>query len=1124
MEEEAPVFEPSAPELSSFARSRGFCAACNRDSERLVWRVVDAVERPDLLDGLNAYGAPTCAECGQPGAWEDPLVLTRWSSFAPFLLVVPDGLDELTGAMRSDLDQTLAAVSRAAAEASVLIPPEPVLVVARVMAELSPDVLDELVDRRMTDRSLPEDAGLRTFVLLLEAGLVDHTAWIALGQLIHAETVEALQDLLREDDIWELDEFQRDVLKQADVLGHDLTAEAHAALRALVEAMALPEELPGAWQRYHDALSAAISPERQSELFRVAADEDGDAGERRDAAEEGMRIASSVGDPHWEALFTGIYVTLHREQTRLGPVAQRRMLELQRRALVQGRRGGDLDLQIRLMSDLAGMLMESAPADPITGLTEAVGLLAEIISIATDRGDAAMVTFHRGNLNLAVARLHRLRPTAGLSLEALLGDADAVVEARIRAGGGVDLAYSYAHRGVIRLELAKASGDGRNAEGAVEDFTDAAALAESGDPDLRATVLADLATAEIHLASLRGAAADDPLWQSALQHAGLVATDETVLPASRRGRANLSMAEALLQVDPDRSDVVTHLQEACALMTIEGDPDSLGWAANALGGACKKAERWAEAAKGYEQALDVQNFLEDLDSGGAQLSRPETVTEDDLGPVGRWAAYCLAKAGDYQRAIEILEAARCRLVGRERRAQEATLDLVERMTPGLAREFVERRRALRDCVVDHDRPALRHAVLRTVREIRSAGHPLFLRRQPLSSIGRGLDPAHPLVYLLTTPEGTVGLILSGETQDDITAVWADDLIGSDLAELTFGPGEDSLVGARSPQQIQDGLDRVLPLIGQHLMGQLARKLRDLGARAVTLIPTGALAWWPLHAAPFGADPSSGGLAEESECLWDRMPVGYLPAGIYRIERERLQSRRDTPRMLIGLGDPVGEWKPLPGARMELGAVFEVYQGDAQVVFGTGATRGFLLQHLRNPVEVHLGCHATGTTAERGGAVLHLSDGDLSFEDIDALGGELPIGTVVAAACASGTSDLAVSPDEAMNLASGFLNAGATGVVTSMWQVNDLTTALVMREFAVHTEIAGMDPMEALRAAALWLRGLSADELAGQVRQVAPDTGTRSTEASPARRPRDRRYPFSHPYFWAAMIYTGSSLI
>lgn len=1123
MEERAPASTPSASGLSSFACGRGYCAACNRESERLIWRVVDAVERPDLVDRLDSYAGPVCSECGQAGAQEDPLVLIRWSRYAPFLVIVPNGLDELTLAMRSDLDQIVAAASRAAAEASLVLPVEPVLVVARVMADLSPDVLDELVDRRMTDRSLPDDDGLRTFVLLLEAGLVDHTAWVALGQLIHAETLEALRDLLREDDIWELDEFQRDVLKQAQVLGQGLTPEANTALRALIRAMAHPEELAGAWERYREALADAISPERQWELFRVAADEEGDVVERREAAEKGMRIASSVGDAHWEALFTGIYVSLHREQARGEPAVHQRMLELQRRALVQGRLGGDLDLQIRLMSDLAGTLMESAAPDPATALTEAIGLLDEIISIEAARGHDAMVALHRGNLNLAAARLYRLKPTAGFSLEALLQDADAVVEARIEAGGDVDLAYSYAHRGVIRLELAKASEDYRQAEGAVQDFTDAFDLAGTVDSSLRTTVLQDLATAEIHLGFLRGVAADDPLWQSAFRHADLVATDETLLPAIR-GRASSSMAEALLQIDPDHPDVVLHLQRACALMTIEEDPYNLHWAAATLGRLCEKAERWAEAAEGYQQAMDVEDFLEDLDSGGPPPSRPEAMTENGIRPLGRWAAYCLAKAGDYQRAIETLEAARCRLVGRDRRAQEATLDLVERMTPGLAKEFVERRQALRDCVVDADRPALRHAVLHTVREIRSAGHPLFLRRQPLSSIGSGIDPDHPLVYLLTAPVGTVALIVSGDTQDHVSAVWSADLTSRQLAELTFTPGTESLVEARSSQQIQDGLDRVLPLIGQHLMGPLAGKLHDLGARAVTLIPTGALAWWPLHAAPIGTSSGLSEPPEQSECPWDRMPVDYLPAGVYRLGRERLQARREIPRMLIGLGDPVGDWDPLPGARMELEAVFGAYQGDAQVVFGAAATREFLLEHLSDPVDVHLGCHATGTTAELGGAVLHLSDGDLSFEDIDALGGELPIGTVVAAACASGTSDLAVSPDEAMNLASGFLNAGATGVVTSMWQIDDLATALVMREFAVYTEIARLDPMEALRAAALWLRRLRADELVGQLAQLARDVGAASTEGSAGHRLRDRRYPFSHPYFWAGMIYTGSSLI
>jgi len=880
----------------------------------------------------------------------------------------------------------------------------------------------------------------------------------------------------------------------------------------------------GRRRRVRESTRPGLDRARYGDLFDLADATDADLVDRQAGAWQGVVAAQSVGDDYAEALFTGMFVMLDREAGDSSHAAQRRRLDLQRRAVELAERPDDVGLEIRLKSNLAGLLMEASLPDPVGRLTEGIGLLDEIIAVATAQGDTAVVSHHKSNRSLAVARLRRFSADAAFSIEEALADADSAVRARQDSGSPGDLAYSLMHRGVIQLDLAMSASDAARALGAVDDFTAAVNLADSiADVPLLTACLTDLAVAEVRAAMLRDDPPDGPLWPSAYRHAGRIADDVTAT-ASIRGRANATMAEALTRMDPDHSEITPRLSRAVELLTVVDDPLRLCETAAALGDRLASDGLWVEAGARFEQAMEADDFLADF---GAASDRPAAVTERSVGPVGRWAAYCFAKAGDYRRAVEILDASRCRHVGRTRRAEEVDLGDVADALPELAQRFVEAREVLRSEILEDSRPELRQELLSAIRAIREAGFPRFLLREPFDAIARDFTAQHPLVYLLAAPPGCVALIVSGEYSDGVLPVWADGVTSTDLARLTVG-GESSLVFAESAADYKTVLDRVLPVLGDELMGPFARELRLAGAQRVTLISTGMLAWWPLHAASFISTSPTG--EEVEECLWSLMPVAYLPAAPYHLDQETLEQRRGLVRVLIGLADPIGEWAPLPGSRLELRSVFHVYPGDAHVVFGAAATGRFLLQHLGRPVDIHLGCHAIGSSAGQGGAVLLLSDGELAFADLDRLGGQRPIGLVVAAACASGTSDLAVPSDESMNLATGFLNAGATGVVTALWPIADLPTSLLLRQFAVNTEIARMDHAEALRAAALWLRALKSTEVPQLAEQfgagVEAEAGLRDAAVQPtvSRRARGRSgpgLPYSHPFHWAGLIYTGS---
>ena len=86
-------------------------------------------------------------------------------------------------------------------------------------------------------------------------------------------------------------------------------------------------------------------------------------------------------------------------------------------------------------------------------------------------------------------------------------------------------------------------------------------------------------------------------------------------------------------------------------------------------------------------------------------------------------------------------------------------------------------------------------------------------------------------------------------------------------------------------------------------------------------------------------------------------------------------------------------------------------------------------------------------------------------------------------CGTGLSSV-VAGDELLGLVRGFLYAGATSVVISLWDVNDRTTADLMKYFYGNLA-AGQSKSEALRRAMLQLR-----------------------------------QEYAHPYYWAPFLLMG----
>lgn len=282
-------------------------------------------------------------------------------------------------------------------------------------------------------------------------------------------------------------------------------------------------------------------------------------------------------------------------------------------------------------------------------------------------------------------------------------------------------------------------------------------------------------------------------------------------------------------------------------------------------------------------------------------------------------------------------------------------------------------------------------------------------------------------------------------------------------------------------------------LSRQLLGPVADRIR--GKRLLVVAPE------ILHYVPFEAlpDPSF-----PSEPLIARHAVSRIPsASVLKklLDRRAGRAGRTLPgRLLSTLGDPVssdsddrlpagtpgygdaeGRLPRLPDAGREVRDILKLARSahpEAKIGSATGfeATRGLALGGaLGSSSIIHLAAHGLldADRPERSALLLSRFDargghreGRLTAEDVRGL--DLSADLVVLSACQTALGrDL--RGEGPMGLTHAFLSAGASGVVVSLWSVDDRATAVLMERFYRGLLVDGLPPGEALRQAqlALW---------------------------------------------------------
>ncbi len=170
---------------------------------------------------------------------------------------------------------------------------------------------------------------------------------------------------------------------------------------------------------------------------------------------------------------------------------------------------------------------------------------------------------------------------------------------------------------------------------------------------------------------------------------------------------------------------------------------------------------------------------------------------------------------------------------------------------------------------------------------------------------------------------------------------------------------------------------------------------------------------------------------------------------------------------------------------------------------------------QNPEETDKSCYLT----LRNGNRFRLETQCLTLKEIFATLNLPYCRLVTLSACETGLVS-SVSTDEYIGLASGFLYAGATNVVSSLWSVSDFSTAFLMIRFYKNLKNENLSVSQALQAAQNWLRTVNRADFLTWLKN---DVKIAENIVNDLRIPLRRYFadpPFADPKYWAAFCAIG----
>ncbi|MEA5581842.1 CHAT domain-containing protein [Nodularia harveyana UHCC-0300] len=310
-----------------------------------------------------------------------------------------------------------------------------------------------------------------------------------------------------------------------------------------------------------------------------------------------------------------------------------------------------------------------------------------------------------------------------------------------------------------------------------------------------------------------------------------------------------------------------------------------------------------------------------------------------------------------------------------------------------------------------------------------------------------------------------------------------------------------------------------------------------------LIPHLFLHLFPLHTIPVNQN------SENSSCLLDLFPGGVSYAPSCQLLQQVQKRERPDFQSLFAIQNPTED---LDFTDLEVETILSYFPSH-QVLTKKQATKAALSQaerQLKQANYLHFSCHGSFNFNSPQSSCLILADAYVSpeFADIDPnryvkiskykavdLTECLTLGNlfertldfsqtrlVVLSACETGLIDFNNTSDEYIGLPSGFIYAGSSSVVSSLWTVNDLSTSFLMIKFIqILQNATEISVPLAMNKAQQWLRDATKEELQEWTSQLPLNPLQQIQLMLWFNDKEENSQPFKSPFHWAAFTATGN---
>ncbi|MCD4843224.1 MAG: CHAT domain-containing protein, partial [Methanosarcinales archaeon] len=237
-----------------------------------------------------------------------------------------------------------------------------------------------------------------------------------------------------------------------------------------------------------------------------------------------------------------------------------------------------------------------------------------------------------------------------------------------------------------------------------------------------------------------------------------------------------------------------------------------------------------------------------------------------------------------------------------------------------------------------------------------------------------------------------------------------------------------------------------------------------------------------------------------------------------ISKSRMQETSRQKPSLLAVINPTEDLRYTPVEGMVVESLFD--PDDRETLSGNVAIKERVVEKIPGWTYLHFSCHGLYNWQDVMNSGLVLANHDILTLSEIISGLNLDTARLVTlSACETGMTDIHQSPDEFIGLPTGFLQAGAAGVVSTLWAVNDAATSLLIKHFYQKHLKEGLPPDQALRSAQLWLRSATRKELGETYKSIDRMSHHEAyrelvMDGDPGNK------PYANPYYWAAFTFTG----